>query len=105
MVEVKKPQRYGVGRVAMREIKKYQESTELLIYYGCAPEEHHEPSSPKVISIGQVPAHRSASSKPRPPRRRPCRWVKNPLFCPISLNKSNPNRFAWKMKKIEKMED
>ncbi|KAF7124416.1 hypothetical protein RHSIM_Rhsim12G0119700 [Rhododendron simsii] len=74
-----------VGRVAMREIKKYQESTELLICCGRAPEEHHEPSSPKVISIGQFPAHRSASSNPRPPRRRPCLTMDEPLLG-IDLN-------------------
>ncbi|KAI8543261.1 hypothetical protein RHMOL_Rhmol08G0203200 [Rhododendron molle] len=78
----------------MREIKKYQESTELLICYGRTPKEQHEPSSPKVISIDQVPAHRLASSKPRPTHCRPCRWVKNPMFCPISLKKSDVNRFA-----------
>lgn len=56
--------------------------------------ETQEPSSPKVTCIGQVRVRRSSTRRRRrsdAPTRRPCRWIRDALFCPCFRRKIKPN--------------
>ena len=69
---VKKPHRYRPGTVALREIRKYQKSTELLIRWAfrCCPPPRAPVWLPRLLLEGPCSRRQQGALRPQPARRK-----------------------------------